>query len=69
MTKLVGEVYLIVRETDDGLVPIYAGGRTTINAIACFNSLDSAKRSTAYHNRCYRGAYVVYDAIIRKVVE
>lgn len=47
MTKLVGEVYLIVKETDDGLKPIYAGGPTTINAVACFNSLDSAKRSTA----------------------
>lgn len=70
MTKLVGEVYLILRKTDDeGLLPIYAGGRTTINAVACFNSLDSAKRSTAYHNRSYRGTYVVYDAINGKVVE
>ena len=69
MTKLVGEVYLIVKETDDGLKPIYAGGPTTINAVACFNSLDSAKRSTAYHNRSYRGTYVVCDAINGKVVE
>ena len=58
------EVFLILRKEDNVLKTVSAGGRTTMNAIACFSSLDSAKRSAVYHNRQYGNEgreYVVFS--------
>lgn len=58
------EVFLILKKKKDVLETVRAGGRTTMNTVTCFSSLDSAKRSVAYHNRQYGSnerEYVVFS--------
>lgn len=56
------KVYLIIRETDDGDEFSMASGRgASVNSVAAFSNLESAKRAVKYRKTYGKNGYRIVE--------